>query len=71
MFVGAKFKTMFGFGGFFGRRRGFAKPKAKKIPKENWFERLNQSELKDILEAANLKKTGTKKEQSPACSSAR
>mmetsp|Transcript_86705 Transcript_86705/g.167939 ORF Transcript_86705/g.167939 Transcript_86705/m.167939 type:complete len:400 (-) Transcript_86705:66-1265(-) len=55
---------MFRFGGFgFGGRRGFKKAQPKKIPKENWFERLNQSQLKELLEAALLKKTGNKKEQ--------
>ena len=44
-------------GAFGGRRRGGGgrrKKKKKKAPKNNWFERLTQVELKQLLAAAQL-----------------
>jgi len=54
----------YGFGGF-GSRRGFGggSRKKKKQPKDNWFERLNQTQIKDLLAAARLPVSGTKKVQ--------
>ncbi len=49
----------FGYGGRFG---GGSKKK-KKQPKDNWFERLNQSQIKELLGAARLPVSGTKKAQ--------
>lgn len=54
--------------GFYGFRRGFygggaGRKKKQKQKKENWFERLNQSQIKELLAAACLPVSGTKKAQ--------
>lgn len=49
------------FGGGCGHRKPKSKP--KKAPKDNWFERLNQSQLKELLSAAKLPVSGAKSAQ--------
>jgi len=53
--------------GFYGFRGGFGgggrRKKKQKQKKENWFERLNQSQIKELLSAARLPVSGTKKAQ--------
>ena len=55
------------YGGFtFGHVYGFNKPKkakkAAKPPKDNWFERLSNDELKSLCRSAKLPVSGTKAE---------
>ena len=55
------------YGGFtFGHVYGFNRPKkAKKVakpPKDNWFERLSNDELKSLCRSAKLPVSGTKAE---------
>jgi len=45
-----------------GRRRTGGGKKKAKAKKNNWYERLNADEVKQIAKAANLKISGTKKE---------
>ncbi len=56
---------------FYGYRRGFGfgggSKKKKKQPKDNWFERLNQSQIKELLAAAGMPVSGTKKHRSSVC----
>lgn len=47
----------------FGGRFGGGSKKKKKQPKDNWFERLNQSQIKELLGAAGMPVSGTKKAQ--------
>ena len=57
------FYGFYGFGGGYGRRFGGGSRKKKKQPKDNWFERLNQTQIKDLLAAARMPVSGTKKVQ--------
>ena len=61
---------MFSIGLFGGRRRSFGKAahrKTKKAPKDNWFERLTQPQLKQLLAAAQLPTSGKNAEQVARC----
>lgn len=52
--------------GMYGGLYGFSKPKKakkpKKVPKDSWFERLTNDELKSLCKSAKLRLSGTKPE---------
>lgn len=50
------------FGGFYGFSKPKKAKKPKKVPKDSWFERLTNDELKSLCKSAKLRLSGTKPE---------
>jgi len=50
------------YGGFYGFSKPKKAKKPKKVPKDSWFERLTNDELKSLCKSAKLRLSGTKPE---------